>query len=54
MDTAEMVDANAVRDGMVITGRAPGAAMDFGYALLEALKGADTVAQLRSGMVYKG
>ena len=54
MGTAEMVDANAVRDGKVITGRAPGAAMDFGYALLEALKGADTVAQLRGGMVYKG
>lgn len=54
MGTAEMVDANAVRDGMVITGRAPGAAMDFGYALVEALKGAGVAAQLRGGMVYKG
>ena len=41
-------------DGMVITGRAPGAAMDFGYALVEALKGAGVAAQLRGGMVYKG
>ncbi len=54
MGSAEMVDANAVRDGKVITGRAPGAAMDFGYALLEALKGAETAGQIRSGMVYKG
>lgn len=52
MGTAAMVDANAVADGKVLTGRAPGAAMDFGYLLLETLKGKETAAQIRSGMVF--
>ena len=53
MGSANMVDANAVADGKVLTGRAPGAALDFGYLLLETLKGAETAAKIRSGMVYK-
>jgi len=53
MGSAMMQDANAVRDGKVLTGRAPGAALDFGYMLLEALKGAETAQKVRGGMVYK-
>ena len=52
MGTAVMQDANAVRDGKVLTGRAPGAAMDFGSLLLETLKDAETAANVRAGMVY--
>ena len=54
MGNAIMEDAAAVADGRVLTGRAPGAALDFGYLLLEALKGAETAARVRGGMVYKG
>lgn len=53
MGTALMQDANAVRDGKVLTGRAPGAAMDFGSLLLETLKDAETAARVRGGMVYR-
>lgn len=53
MGSAMMQDANAVRDGKVLTGRAPGAAMEFGLLLLETLKDAETAAKVRSGMVYK-
>ena len=53
MGSAVMQDANAVKDGKVLTGRAPGAAMDFGLMLLETLKDAETAARVRSGMVYK-
>lgn len=52
MGSAVMQDANAVADGKVLTGRAPGAALDFGYLLLEQLRGAETAARVRSGMVY--
>lgn len=52
MGTARMVDANAVRDGKVLTGRAPGAAFDFGYLLLEALTSKETAGQIQAGMVY--
>lgn len=53
MGSAIMEDANAVRDGKVLTGRAPGAALDFGYMLLEELKGAETAQKVRGGMVYQ-
>lgn len=53
MGSAVMEDANAVADGRVLTGRAPGAALDFGYLLLETLKGAEVAAKVRGGMVYK-
>ena len=52
MGSALMQDANAVRDGNVLTGRAPGAAMDFGLLLLQTLKGAETADRVRSGLVY--
>ena len=53
MGAAIMEDKNAVRDGNVLTGRAPGAALDFGYLLLETLKGTDVMNKVRSGMVYQ-
>jgi len=53
MGSAIMEDTNAIKDGHVLTGRAPGAALDFGYLLLETLKGHDVMEKVRSGMVYK-
>lgn len=53
MGSALMQDANAVKDGKILTGRAPGAAMDFGLMLLETLKDAETAARVKGGMVYK-
>lgn len=52
MGSAVMQDADAVRDGKVLTGRAPGAAMDFGLMLLESLTNAETAARVRGGLVY--
>jgi len=52
MGSALMQDADAVRDGKVLTGRGPGAAMDFGLMLLETLKDAETAAGVQAGMVY--
>ena len=53
MGAAEMIDADAVRDGKLICGRAPGAALDFGLLLLETLKGKDTAETVRRGLVYE-
>ena len=41
-----------VQDGRIITGRGPGAAMDFALKLVEVLCGAEQAAQLAKGMVY--
>lgn len=41
----------AVNDGGLITGRSPGAAIEFGLALLEELKGRDTAEAVRSALV---
>ena len=54
MGSAVMTGESTAADGRVLTGRAPGAALDFGYLLLEALKGAEVAAKVRNGMVYKG
>lgn len=45
-------DASVVVDDRIITGRAPGSAIDFGLELLEALKGADAAEQVRQDMHY--
>ncbi len=52
MGTAIMQNADAVCDGKIITGRAPGAAYNFGLALLAALKGEQTAADVKKGLVY--
>ena len=53
MGSAVMTGTSTAADGKVLTGRAPGAALDFGYLLLETLKGAEVAAKVRNGMVYK-
>jgi len=53
MGCAEMIEEAVVRDGRLITGRGPGAAVDFGLALLEILKDKETAGAVRAGMVYE-
>ena len=48
---AEPVAAHAVVDGNVITGRAPGAAMEFALTLVKELKGQKTADQVRAELV---
>lgn len=45
-------DASVVLDGKLITGRAPGSAIDFGLVLLETLKGTDAAEQVQGDMHY--
>ena len=49
---AEAVDADTVRDGNVITGRALGAAIPFALELIAALAGADAAEKVKSSIVY--
>jgi 4-methyl-5(b-hydroxyethyl)-thiazole monophosphate biosynthesis len=44
------MDRHAVVDGKLITGRAPGAAVPFGFALLTALKGEEVANRVRAEM----
>ncbi len=53
MGSAIMEAVDAVRDGKVITGRASGASLDFGYLLLETLRSAEAAEKVRGGMVYQ-
>ena len=46
------MDRSTVAEGRLITGRGPGSAFDFGLALVEALAGAGTAAQVRGGLKY--
>lgn len=46
------MDRPVVAEGSLITGRGPGAAFDFGLALVEALAGAETAEQIRAGLHY--
>ncbi len=43
----------AVRDGRLITGRGPGAAFDFGLAVLDALAGVEAAAKVRAETHYR-
>lgn len=43
---------STVVDGSVITGRGPGAALDFGLRLLEVLRGRDVADQVTAGLHY--
>lgn len=49
---AEMTGEKAVIDGKIITGRGPGAAADFGFAIVSVLKGEDTANSLKEDMQY--
>ncbi len=50
---AELVDAPVVVDGSTITANGPGAAMAFGYALVEAICDAQLSEKLQAQMMYK-
>ena len=47
--TASLVE----KDGNIITGKGPGAAMDFAMAIVELLKGAEVVAELKAAMMIE-
>ena len=53
MGEAEIRDANAVRHGNLITGRAAGASVDFALALIEALKGREEAQRIAKQIVYR-
>lgn len=53
MAGAQMVAAGAVQDGRIITGRAAGAADEFGLLCLRALKGKETSEQVAASIVYR-
>ena len=46
------MDCPAVIDGKLVTGRGPGAAFDFGLAIVEALAGLEAAAMAAAGLVY--
>ena len=50
---AVMTNAKAVTDGLIITGKGPGAAADFGFMLLEILKDKETAKNLMADMQYE-
>lgn len=52
MGSAKMQKKSTVTDGRLITGRAAGSALDFGLALITALKGNETAAKVAAGVVY--
>lgn len=49
---AQRLEKPVVVDGDLITGRAAGASLDFGFALLDALRGQETVLRVAEGMCY--
>lgn len=49
IDTSKAVS----RDGDLVTGRAPGAAVEFGLSLLEAIAGKEKAKEVADGMVFK-
>ena len=49
---AEHVDADTVRDGNIITGRALGAAIPFALEVIAALEGNDAAQTVKSSIVY--
>lgn len=52
MGKAKMKKRSVVKDGRLITGRAAGSAVEFGLALVDALKGKSTADKIASGIVY--
>ena len=47
----EYVKAPCVTDGQLITGRGPAFAIDFGLAIVEKMRGAETAAQVKAGLL---
>lgn len=52
MGSAKPCEDNAVIDGRVVTGKAPGTAFDFALALIEVLRGKEAAQKVASGAVY--
>lgn len=50
---ANYVDAPAVVDGKIITGKGPGFAIDFGLAIVEFLKGKNVADEVAAGLLVK-
>lgn len=48
---AEYCKEGTVTDGRIITGRGPGFAFDFGFAILEYLRGREAADEVRKGML---
>ena len=53
MGSAKCVGADVARDGKIITGRAAGAALDFGLELLKALRGEEAAREIAGTIVYE-
>ncbi|MBQ1281952.1 MAG: DJ-1/PfpI family protein [Oscillospiraceae bacterium] len=53
MGSAVMQAADAVQDGKLITGRAPGAAIPFALKVLAELKGEEKAAEIAAGLVLE-
>lgn len=51
LEGATCTGAMVEKDGNIITGKGPGAAMEFAMALVELLKGEEMVKELKSGMI---
>ena len=47
-------EAQVVESGSILTGRAAGAAFDFGLALIRKLRGAEEEEKVRHGIFYRG
>lgn len=53
LEGAEIPDIPAVTDGKYITARGAGAALEFSYELITALKGRETAEKLADGIIWK-
>ena len=51
LEGADCTGAMVEKDGNVITGKGPGAAMEFALAVVELLQGKDKVAELKEAMI---
>ena len=47
-----MYEQKVVRDGRIITSKAPGTAMDFALELVDAMKGRTTAEEVRGALVF--
>ncbi len=53
LEGAECIDAPVVRDGNIITGMGPGAAMEFALTIVDLLVGREKVDELVEAMCVK-
>jgi 4-methyl-5(b-hydroxyethyl)-thiazole monophosphate biosynthesis len=53
LEGAECTGAQVEKDGRIITGRGPGAAMDFALAIVELLRGKEQVTELEEALCVK-